>query len=69
MRIRSIAEGEVIKAIQEPDVTGLLTRPGRERVRMYRGETRSVDVIYEVFKDRVLVVTAMIVSLKTHERP
>ena len=69
MKIRGLTRDEVLRTIREPEVTGLPTQSGRHRHRRYRSEKRAVDVIFEDGDDRVVVVTAMIVTLRTKDRP
>jgi hypothetical protein len=68
MKFRGLLEAEVLRVISEPEVTDLPTPEPRKRHRRYRSSDRSVDVIFEDLPDRVLVITAMIRSLKADER-
>lgn len=58
MRQRNIKEGQVLEAIRNPDATGLPTDPGRSRVQKYFPNRRALDVVYEVWDDMLVVVTA-----------
>jgi hypothetical protein len=69
MKIRGITQGDVLNTISNPAKTGLPTPSPRKRFRRYISNTRSIDVVFEDMKDRMVVVTAMKVSLKTRERP
>lgn len=69
MKIRGLTQSEVLETIRNPDATGLPTQTNRFRFRKYRGQKRAVDVVFEEWNDRLVVVTAMIVSLKTKDRP
>ncbi|MCC6494472.1 MAG: hypothetical protein IT424_15790 [Pirellulales bacterium] len=69
MQIRGITQDEVISTIRNPEETGLPTQPGRHRFRTYRGDKRALDAVFEEHT-RIVVVTAMKVSLRTkHRRP
>jgi hypothetical protein len=57
MKIRGISERQVLAAIRYPDETGLPTQPHRERVRKFKNPKRAIDVVYEVWPDRIVVVT------------
>jgi hypothetical protein len=69
MAMRGLTRDEVFKTIREPEATGLPTQSGRKRFRRYRTEKRALDVIFEEVEDRIIVVTAMIVSLRKKHRP
>ena len=69
MKIRGLTRDEVLKTIREPQKTGLPTQPKRQRFRRYRRENRATDVVFEEWDDRIIVVTAMIVSLRKKDRP
>ena len=58
MKTRQITEREVLAAVRYPDETGLPTQENRERVRKFKKPTKAIDVVYEVWPDRVVVVTA-----------
>lgn len=60
MKERGITEAEVFAAIEQPDETGLKTDPPRKRVRKRRNAQTSVDVVYELAKDGLRVITAMV---------
>lgn len=68
MKIRQISREDVISTIRTPDLTDLPTQSGRLRFRCYRGTTRAIDVVFEEHS-RLVVVTAMRVTLKTKDRP
>jgi hypothetical protein len=59
MGIRGISENDVLVTLRNPSQTGLPTQPGRERVRRHKTVRVSIDVVYELLADRVLVVTAI----------
>jgi Domain of unknown function (DUF4258) len=69
MKIRVLTREEVLETIRNPELKGLPTQPHRLRYRRYRGTKRAIDVVFEEWDDRIVVVTAMIVSLKTKDRP
>lgn len=69
MKIRGLTREEVLKTIRDPEKTGLPTQEGRFRFRRFRTNTRAIDVVFEEWVDRIVVVTAMIVSLRTKDRP
>ncbi len=69
MKIRGLTRDEVLEIIRNPEVTDLPTQPDRFRFRRFRGNNRAVDVVFEEWADRLVIVTAMIVSLRTKDRP
>ena len=68
MRIRNLTKEEVLRTIRDPQVTGLPTQKNRQRFRRLRSGKRALDVVFEEHKDRIIVVTAMIVSLRKKHR-
>jgi len=68
MKIRNLTRDEVLKTIRDPQETGLRTQANRQRFRRYRSKKRALDVIFEEHEDRIIVVTAMIVSLRGKDR-
>jgi hypothetical protein len=69
MKIRGLTREDVLRTIREPELTDLHTQDGRFRFRRYRTEKRAIDVVFEETADRIIVVTAMIVTLRTKHRP
>ena len=70
MRDRGLTEEQVIQVIREPEETGLPTPGNRYRFRRYKTPRKAVDVVFEESHDRVIVVTAMKVTLnKKRSRP
>lgn len=62
MRQRGISREDVFHTIRKPDMTGLPTAPGRQRVRWNKSINFSIDVVFELCTDWVRVVTAMRVA-------
>ena len=60
MLSRGITDAEVVRVLKSPQETGLPTQIMRKRVRRYRGRKAAVDVVYETYPDRVIVVTAIL---------
>lgn len=70
MKSRGILQAEIVMVLQNPDVTeGLPVDTGKFRYRKYRSGRRAVDVVFDIYEKVLIVVTAMIVTLKPHERP
>jgi hypothetical protein len=59
MKLRSITEDDVLRAIARPSKTGLPTQPNRKRVRWVKARSMSVDVVYEEWESILVVVTAI----------
>jgi hypothetical protein len=57
MRERGITLDEVFRAIENPDITGLKTQPGRIRSLWKKSNDVAIEVVYEVQVSRVRVVT------------
>ena len=60
MKSRGITEAEALRVLKSPQETGLPTQIMRHRVRRYRSRKIAVDVVYEMYPDRVIVVTAIL---------
>lgn len=59
MQERGVTEGQVLAALQNPDLTGLRADPGRQRVRRHYGLHTAVDVVYEEEPGRIVVITVV----------
>lgn len=68
MKIRRIGEDEVIDTIRDPEVIDLPARQGRERVRRWRNRSTAIDVVYEMRRDSIRVITAIKVNKPNPER-
>jgi hypothetical protein len=69
MEIRGITRDEVLRTIREPHKTGLPTQPNRKRFRRYRSVKKAIDVVFEEANDRVIIVTAMVATLRGKDQP
>ena len=68
MNVRGITIDEAIQAIRKPTRRIAQTQPGRTRVRKHRSSTEAVDVVYETFPDRLIVVTAIALTVPKRRR-
>ena len=57
MRIREVSERQLLAVLRNPSETGLPTEPGREHVRKYKNVRQSIDAVYKLWHDRVVVIT------------
>ena len=62
MKLRGITQAEVLKIIESPSETGLPTQIMRHRVRRYRSLKKAVDVVYEIWGDKIVVITAILLD-------
>lgn len=62
MKQRGVTEKQVFAVLRNPDQKGLPTRPGRRRWRKEGPSGAVVDVVFEVWADRLCIVTAIMVG-------
>ena len=59
MKQRRITEFDVFSAIEHPDEVGLACAPGYARVRWHKTPRTSIDVVYDLRENRVLIISVM----------
>jgi hypothetical protein len=62
MKQRGVSEAEVIRVLAAPTQKGLPTQPNRRRWRRSRSARNHVDIVFEIWPDKICIVTVILVN-------